>query len=254
MHEFTLPGRVDRMRWLELPGEGPALVFVHGLGCASSHDYPEVAAHDSLARRRRLLVDLPGFGYSDRPDDFPYTVDAHAEVLEAWLDAVAPGPVSLFGHSMGGAVAIALASRAPARIAHLVSSEPNLDDGGGDFSRPVASRGEPDYVARGHDASVRAAALGGMRDWAATMRASSPIAVHRGAVSLVAGASPTWRARLAAMAMPRTVIFGARSLPDPDTERLPAIGVAVRIVPDAGHAMANENPSALAEAIAASLA
>lgn len=254
MHEFTLPGRADRVRYADLPGDGPALVFVHGLGCASSHDYPEVAAHASLAGRRRLLVDLPGFGFSDRPDDFAYTIDAHADVLAALTAVVAPGAFDLFGHSMGGAVAIALASREGARVRRLVLGEPNLDDGGGAFSRPVAARGEADYVARGHDAAVRAAALGGMSDWAATMRAASPLAVHRSAVSLVAGASPTWRERLAAMTTPRTVIFGERSLPDPDTERLPAIGVAVRIVPGAGHAMANENPSALAEAIAASLA
>lgn len=254
MHEFTRPGRAERVRFLDLPGDGPALVFVHGLGCASSHDYPEVAAHASLAPRRRLLADLPGHGFSDRPDDFAYTVDAHADVLAALLAVVAPGAYDLFGHSMGGAVAIALAARADSRVAHLVLSEPNLDDGGGTFSRPVAARSEADYVARGHDAAVRAAVLGGMSDWAATLRAASPLAVHRSAVSLVAGASPTWRERLAAMTMPRTVLFGARSLPDPDTERLPAIGVAVRIVPDAGHAMANENPSALAEAIAASLA
>lgn len=254
MHEFALPGRTDRVRFLDLPGAGPALVFVHGLGCASSHDYPEVAAHASLAHRRRLLVDLPGHGYSDRPGDFAYTIDAHADALAALTDAVAPDAFDLFGHSMGGAVAIALAARERSRVRRLVLSEPNLDDGGGAFSRPVAARSEADYVARGHDAAVRAAALGGMADWAATMRAASPLAVHRSAVSLVAGASPAWRARLAAMAIPRTVLFGARSLPDPDTERLPAIGVAVRIVPDAGHAMANENPSALAGALAAALA
>jgi len=253
MHEFTLPGRAERVRFLDLPGEGPPLVFVHGLGCASSHDYPEVAAHAALAHRRRLLVDLPGFGFSDRPDDFAYTVDAHADALAALTAAVAPGPFALFGHSMGGAVAIALAAREHGRVLRLVLSEPNLDEGGGAFSRPVAARAEADYVARGHDAAVRAAELGGMRDWAATMRAASPLAVHRGAVSLVAGASPSWRARLAAMTMPRAVLFGANSLPDPDTERLPALGVAVRIVPGVGHAMANENPSAVAEAIAAAL-
>jgi len=53
--------------------------------------------------------------------------------------------------------------------------------------------------------------------------------------------------------MPRTVIFGARSLPDPDAERLKELGVAVRVVPDCGHAMAWENPAGLAAAIRASL-
>jgi pimeloyl-ACP methyl ester carboxylesterase len=253
MHEFVLPGRTDRLRYLDLPGAQPALVFVHGLGCASSWDYPEVAADPALAPRRRLLVDLPGYGYSDRPDGFAYTVEAHAEVLAALLESLPLAPVDVFGHSMGGSIAITLASRAPHRIRRLVVSEPNLDDGGGVFSRPVAARTEADYVAHGHAAAVRGAIVEGLRDWAATMRIASPLAVHRGATSLVHGASPSWREQLAALPMPRTVIFGARSLPDPDTDWLPAHGVAVRVVPDAGHAMANENPAGLAAAIAAAL-
>ncbi len=78
--------------------------------------------------------------------------------------------------------------------------------------------------------------------------------MHRGAVSLVCGGTPSWREQLAALPMPRTVIFGARSLPDPDTERLPALGVRVAIVPDAGHSMAWEAPTALAEAVAKAIA
>lgn len=254
MPEFALPGLPDRLRWLDLPGALPALVFVHGLGCASSWDYPEVAADAALAARRRLLVDLPGFGFSDRPADFAYTVDAHAGVLAAWLEALALPAIDLFGHSMGGSIAIALATRVPQRVRQLVVSEPNLDAGGGVFSRPAAAHTEADYVAHGHAAAVRAARAEGLGAWAATLRAASPLAVHRGAVSLVQGARPSWREQLAALPMPRTVVFGARSLPDPDTERLPAMGVAVRVVAEAGHAMANENPQGLAAAIAAATA
>lgn len=254
MPEFALPGHHDRLRWLDLPGALPAVVFVHGLGCASSWDYPEVAAQPALAARRRLLVDLPGYGFSDRPADFAYTVGAQAGVLAAWLDALALPAIDLFGHSMGGSIAIELAGIATQRVRRLVVSEPNLDAGGGVFSRPVAAHPEADYVAHGHAAAVRAARAGGLGAWEATMRVASPLAVHRGAVSLVQGGEPSWREQLAALPTPRTVVFGERSLPDPDTDRLPAMGVAVRVVPGAGHAMANENPQGLAAAIAASLA
>jgi pimeloyl-ACP methyl ester carboxylesterase len=30
------------VRWQELPGQGEPLVFIHGLGCASSYEYPRV--------------------------------------------------------------------------------------------------------------------------------------------------------------------------------------------------------------------
>jgi pimeloyl-ACP methyl ester carboxylesterase len=82
------------------------------------------------------------------------------------------------------------------------------------------------------------------------MAATAPFAAHRAAISLVEGASPSWRQQLLALDVPRTVLFGARSLPDPDAGSLPASGVGVAIVPDAGHSMAWENPSALAQAIA----
>jgi pimeloyl-ACP methyl ester carboxylesterase len=83
------------------------------------------------------------------------------------------------------------------------------------------------------------------------MAATAPFAAHRAAVSLVEGSSPSWRQQLVALQIPRTVLFGTRSLPDPDVEALPTVGVGVAIVPDAGHSMAWENPSGLARAIAA---
>jgi pimeloyl-ACP methyl ester carboxylesterase len=52
----------------------------------------------------------------------------------------------------------------------------------------------------------------------------------------------------------RTLLVGSESLPDADTEELPRHGVDVAIVPDAGHAMAWQNPAGLAAAIGRALA
>ena len=253
MRSFVLPHPSCRLRFHDLPGNDPPLLFVHGLGCASSCDYPRVAADPALAGRRRILVDLLGFGFSDRPEDFGYTVEDHAGTLGALIDRLGLSSVDLLGHSMGGAIAIVTATRDPKRVRRLVLSEPNLDAGGGDFSRPIAKQSESDYIARGHAAAVRTAVLAGQTIWSASLQLSSPLAVHRGAASLVRGGSPSWRGQLAALTIPRTVIFGAKSLPDPDTERLPQIGVTVRIVPDAGHSMAWENASGFAEAVRTAL-
>jgi pimeloyl-ACP methyl ester carboxylesterase len=242
-----------RLRFHDLPGPGTPLLFLHGLGCSSSSDYPRVAVEPALAGRRRVLLDLPGFGFSDRPAHFGYAVEDHACAVCALLDGLPLPALDLYGHSMGGAVAIEVATRRPGHVRHLVLAEPNLDAGGGFFSSPIASQAEADYVARGHAAVVREAGERGDPVWAGSSAVASPLAVHRGAGSLVRGGTPSWREQLAALPMPRTVIFGGRSLPDPDTERLPAVGVAVRVVPDAGHSMAWENPVGLAEAIGAAL-
>jgi len=132
-------------------------------------------------------------------------------------------------------------------------SEPNLDAGGGVFSRPIAQQSEADYIGRGHKESVQNAVAEGQTIWSGSLLMSSPLAVHRGATSLVRGGSPSWREQLEALTIPRTVIFGSKSLPDPDTERLSKVSITVRVVQDAGHSMIWENPSGYAEAVRASL-
>jgi pimeloyl-ACP methyl ester carboxylesterase len=254
MRAFRLDSPDSYLRFHDLPGSGTPILFLHGLLCASSCDFPRIAADPALAGRRMLLVDLLGAGFSDRPGDFGYMAEDHAGTVTALLDGLALGSVDLVGHSMGGSIAIVTAARRPQVIRRLVVSEPNLDAGGGSFSLPVSRQSEADYVARGHAAEVRKLIADGQTILSASLERADPVAVHRGATSLVRGGSPSWRAQLEALPMPRTFIFGARSLPDPDSERLPRMGVEVRIVPDAGHSMIVENPSAYAEAVRAALA
>jgi len=253
MRAFELTGMSCRLRFHDLPGSDPPILFVHGLGCASSCDYPRIAADPALVGRRMLLVDLLGSGFSDRPKDFGYAVEDHAGTLGELIEGLSLSSLDLVGHSMGGAVAIVAATRNLKKVRRLVLSEPNLDPGGGAFSLPIAKQSEDDYIARGHVEAVLRAAAEGHTIWSASLLVSSPLAVHRGATSLVRGGRPSWRGQLEALPIPRTVIFGAKSLPDPDTERLPRIGVAVRIVKDAGHSMMWENPSGFAEAVRAAL-
>ncbi|MEK8031313.1 hypothetical protein AACH06_10835 [Ideonella sp. DXS29W] len=56
------------------------------------------------------------------------------------------------------------------------------------------------------------------------------------------------------MSLPRMGLFGSRSRPDADRAELPACGVAVDVVNDAGHSLATENPSGHAQALARALA
>jgi pimeloyl-ACP methyl ester carboxylesterase len=241
------------LRYHDLPGDGPPLLFVHGLGCASSCDYPRVAADPALAGRRMLLIDLLGFGFSDRPGEFSYTVDGHAQSIAALVGHLAIDAVDLFGHSMGGSVAIMAAGLLGKRIRHLVVGEPNLEPGGGRMSRTIAAMSEAEYVARGHDEVVRTSRSDGADVWAASLSLSAPYAAHRGATSLVRGSDPTWRALLVGLTISRTLIVGEATPPHADSDRLPHEGVKVSFVPEAGHSMAWENPSGLAAAIARAL-
>ena len=245
MRCFPVSGVAASLRYHDLPGANPPIVFVHGLGCASSCDYPGVAAQPSLAGRRRLLVDLLGAGFSDRPEEFAYTVEAHARAVAALIEGLDLSAVDLVGHSAGGAIAIVTAGMVTSRIGRLILSEPNLDPGGGFFSCQIASRSEQHFVEHGHAQMVTDTQWRGDPVWAGSLAASDPRAVHRLAQSLVDGSTPTWREQLLALPMPRTVIFGERSLPDPDTERLATAGIGVRVIAGVGHSMATEDPVAL---------
>jgi pyruvate dehydrogenase E2 component (dihydrolipoamide acetyltransferase) len=102
-------------------GQGPAVLFIHGYG--GTHDaWVEVA--DALAAEHRvLLVDLPGFGRSDKyPGD--YSPDGLGRKLLALLDQQGVPRVHLVAHSWGSALALAMALRAPGRVASLTLVSP----------------------------------------------------------------------------------------------------------------------------------
>lgn len=249
MKAFAVSGLGTSLMYHDLPGDGPPIVLIHGLGCASSCDYPIVTSDPVLAGRRKLLIDLLGSGYSQHPADFDYTIEGHARIVADFLSELCPEPIDLFGHSMGGAIAIAAAARLGRKVRRIALGEPNLDAGGGAFSRQIASMTESDYVMRGHEETADAARASGNMIWASSLARSAAFAVHREAASLVAGSQPSWRDILCAMTIPKTVIFGARSLPSADFERLPRHACAVEVVAEAGHSMAWDNPAGLARAL-----
>jgi len=93
----------------------PPLVLIHGAGGTHLHWPPR------LRRLQGTLVralDLPGHG--DSPGPGQSTIAGYRRAIEAWMDALGLPPAVIVGHSMGGAVAMALALDAPARVAGLV--------------------------------------------------------------------------------------------------------------------------------------
>jgi pimeloyl-ACP methyl ester carboxylesterase len=254
MKSFALEHGLGSLRFHDLPGHGTPILFLHGLGCASSCDYPRIASDSAMLGRRVLLLDLLGSGFSDRPDHFGYGIEDHARTVVELIQGLALPEIDLFGHSMGGSIAIVTASLLSQNVRRLVLSEPNLDAGGGFFSRAIAAPNENEYITSGHANVIQSESARGGSIWAGSLAVSSPVAMHRAATSLVRGGKPSWREQLAALSMPKTVIFGEQSLPDPDTARLADIDVTVRVVPNAGHSMAWENPSGLADVIAQALA
>src|SRR6478609_9564188 len=114
-----LPGFVERIhgrRGARLRyfagGEGPPLLLVHGYGGAA-WNFAELAP--LLAGRRLLIPDLPGHGAST-PLPASASLAGYADALAATL----ANPVDVFGHSLGGVVALRLAEHHPELVRSLV--------------------------------------------------------------------------------------------------------------------------------------
>lgn len=253
MKSYFFPDLDARLWYLDIGQDGPPLVVIHGLGCASSFEYPAVVTAPPLAGRRILLIDLFGFGYSDRPIGFSYSISDQADRLVSLVKASGFEKIDLMGHSMGGAIAVELAAKLDEQVNALVLTEPSLDGGASVLTGAITAQSEGDYIATGHAAMIRAEIEDGNHPWAATMRAAAPYAVYRAAQSLITGSTPSWRETLSGLSCRKTVIYGAHSLPAENFSRLKADGIPTDIVPDAGHSMGVENPNGVAEAIARAL-
>ena len=107
----------------EEAGSGPAMILVHGWTCDRSHFAPQ-AAHFSK-RYRCISVDLRGHGESDKPEQ-AYTIGGFAGDV-AWMCGEMGVSNAVFaGHSMGGAIALAVAAANPELCAALVMLDPAI--------------------------------------------------------------------------------------------------------------------------------
>jgi pimeloyl-ACP methyl ester carboxylesterase len=108
----------------------PVLALVHGFP-TSTIDWFEVA--ERLRTRYRVcLLDFPGFGFSDKPRGWGYSLRRDAELLDHYLaEVVGASSVVMVAHDRGDSVALihtANVSEARARVAldHLVLSNANV--------------------------------------------------------------------------------------------------------------------------------
>jgi pimeloyl-ACP methyl ester carboxylesterase len=262
MEAIYLPAARAFLRYCDLPGAGPPIVWLHCLGGAAAA-YARPAREPTLAGRRALLIDLLGFGCSDRPEGFDYSLAAHAGTVAATLDRLGLRGCTLVGHSMGGGVAIVLAEGRPDLVGALIVAETPLELREGSASRAFAAQTEAEFVAAGFAAflaPLREAALAGdptLASFVGQFALAAPHAVHRTAIGMVA-ATPTLRARLLTLPMPRAYLWGARTLEEePESARLAAElgaqGLRTLIVPEAGHLMNLDNPAGFAAAVARAL-
>ncbi len=109
-----------RMHYLaEGPASGPPVVLVHGLG-GRAEDWRNLAPYLAHAGFRVYMPDLIGYGRSERPRDFSYSVHDEAVLVVGFMDALGLRQVELGGWSMGGWIVELIACEHPERVSRLM--------------------------------------------------------------------------------------------------------------------------------------
>lgn len=115
---------------LQAGTSGPVVLMIHGAS-ANAREYSWTLAPRLSDTHRVLMVDRPGHGHSERPDDAA-TLKVQAEQAAGALRALAPGEKAVIvGHSFGGAVSLRLALDHPDLVEGLVLLAPVSHDWGG---------------------------------------------------------------------------------------------------------------------------
>jgi pimeloyl-ACP methyl ester carboxylesterase len=250
---------------LDDTGDVDPLVLVHGLATTRLIWRRVVPL---LARERRVIaIDVPGFGTSP-PVGEGFELEKVADAIDDGVaDAGVDEHYDLAGHSMGGALALVLASRRPERVRRLVLCAP-----AGLTPRPALAAAAIGVVGEHLIAARRAAAplaelawarrllmAGGAVDGAALppSEVRAMVLASRGASriapALAAVASADLRPLLATLEVPLAAVWGARDpvIPLRTAEALRELrpDVAIEYVERAAHVAMMERPHEFTQAL-----
>ena len=118
--------------------ENPTILLLHGFP-TSSHMFRNLIPQ--LADEYHVIApDYPGYGYSSTPsvDEFDYTFDHLAEIVEALLDTLRLDSYSIYLMDYGAPVGYRIAAKHPERVEALIVQNGNAyDEGLREFWDPI---------------------------------------------------------------------------------------------------------------------
>lgn len=259
----------------------PVLLLIHGFP-TSSIDWSEVA--ERLSDRFRVcMLDFPGYGFSDKPRGWGYSLERDADLIEFYIaEVIGAEALTVMSHDRGDSVALLHAARCAegrsrARLEQLLLTNGNVFlplSNLTSFQRLVldsATAGDvlaaltPAALAQGLGATTftppRGAADPEIEALAATFEHNDGVAVLHETIQYLVERSADedrWLAALAATDLPTTVIWGLN-----DTVSPPRVASFVwnqylmlkpgrnrlYFIPDANHYLQNDRPAALVDTV-----
>jgi YbgC/YbaW family acyl-CoA thioester hydrolase len=244
---------------VEVRGEGPAILFVHGYPLDRTIWREQI---DALEGFRRIAPDLRGMGQSDAPD-LGYGMALYAADLAALLDALGVDDVVLCGLSMGGYVAFEFLRQWRSRVRGLVLMDTRAEADAPEVRR---ARDAAASTARERGASavgetmlpkmLAPSTLSGRPEIVERVRglmAATPVAGMVGALGAMRDRAGSESLLPTLAGIPTLVLVGAADIitpPDQARAMAEAIpGARLAIIPGAGHLPPVEQPAATNESL-----
>ncbi len=256
---------VNGVRWRsreQRGGAGVPVVYVHGL-LSSSASWKRVLTSAS-AGHPAVAVDLPGFGSSERPWPYDYTVGGQAQALLRYLDGRGLGRVALVGNSLGGGVCLVIAAARPQQVAALVlvgSASPVTNipwnfrllrtPGVGEVEMELLVRPVMTLALR-HRLFARSERVTEetVDDWWLPIRVPG---TRRAALAAIRSSTRGYEGLLSYIRVPTLVLWGKedRILPPEEGLRLATEipGARLVVLPDTGHLPQEETPEEFSHAV-----
>lgn len=115
-----------RLHYLEYQPDSTAaagdVIFIHGSGPGASgySNFQFNIEAFTAAGYRVLIIDLPGYGFTSKPQEALYTLDFFVGYLKEFVDALDLQQLILVGNSLGGAIATGFTLEYPQQVSHLI--------------------------------------------------------------------------------------------------------------------------------------
>lgn len=233
-------------------GKGSPLIFVHGFPLCRGAWQKQI---DAFRPSHRVIApDLRGMGDSDSGKGTT-TMSQFAEDVHALLQQLGTGPVVLAGHSMGGYVALAFARLFPQMMRGLVlvctkavndtpeaaaARRTNAEKVRADGTKVIIDAMAPKMLAPSNQDPKMAELV---RGFMAPAKAEGVIGALLGMAE-----RPDSSAMLGSIEVPTLVITGADDviIPPAESEKMAQAirGSQLKVIPNAGHLVAVEQPDA----------
>jgi len=203
---------------VQLLGEGPPLVMLHGLLVGSMASWYFGAGPRLAARFRVLLHDLRGHGLSDAAPR-GYDLATLGRDLDAILPLAGGGSPTLVGHSWGALVALRYAIARPGRVRRLVLVEAPLPPSDVPELNQFLTR-RPEEMLDALPAALRGEVTGGSRRGRRLVEQLRRLVVDSSLLADLAAEPEPTAAELAGVDVPVLLVYGDRSGCLPAGERL----------------------------------